>query len=87
VLGLVGHRDGLVDQQDRHTILDAIRPSQSRVVQKLVSHQEKRAAVLRADEYREKLFVEHGRASAAGDDRHGAAGLLLFLSGQLLLRL
>lgn len=85
MFGVVGHGDGFVDQQDRNAVLDAVCAPQSRVVQKLVAHQEKRAAVLRADQNGKKLVVEHSRGSAAGDDRHGAAALLLLLSGHLLL--
>lgn len=74
MFGLVGHRDGLVDQQNRHTVVDAIHTPQPRVVQALVVDQKERTTVLGTDEDAEELFVEHGRASALRRKRAALRG-------------
>jgi len=61
MLGIVGHRDGLVDEKNRDAVVDAIRAAQSRVVENLVIDQQQRPAVLRAHENAEQFFVDHGR--------------------------
>jgi hypothetical protein len=61
MFGIVGHRDGLVDEKNRDAVVDAIRAAQSRVVENLVIDQQQRPAVLRAHENAEQLFVDHGR--------------------------
>jgi hypothetical protein len=61
MLGLVGHRDRFVDEQDRDAVLDAVRAAKPRVVEELVVNQQQRPAVLRADEDAQKFFVEHNR--------------------------
>lgn len=66
MFGVVGHCDGFVDQQDRNTVFDPIRTSQSRVVQKFVAHQKQWAAVFGADEDAEKSFVEHRPRQPSG---------------------
>lgn len=57
---IVGHCDGLVDQQDWNTVFDTVRPPQSWVVEKFVGHQKQWTAVFRADEDAQQFFVEHG---------------------------
>jgi hypothetical protein len=59
VFGVVGHGDGFIDQQDRNTVLDAICTAEARVVQEFVVHQEKRSAVLGADQDGQQFFVQH----------------------------
>ena len=61
MFGIVGHRDGLVDEKNRDAVVDAIRAAQSRVVENLVIDQQQRPAVLRAHENAEQFFVDHGR--------------------------
>jgi len=60
MFGLVGHRDRLVDEQDRDAVLDAVCAVKPRVVEELVVHQQQRPAVFRAHEDAQQSFVEHG---------------------------
>ena len=59
MLGVVGHRDGLVDEQHRDAVLDAVRAAKPRVVEELVVDQQQGPAVLWADEDAQQLFVKH----------------------------
>jgi len=59
MLGVVGHRDRLVDEQNRDAVLDAVRAAKPGVIEELVVDQQQRPAVLRANQDAEQLFVEH----------------------------
>lgn len=71
MLGIVGHDDRLVDEQDRYVVFDAISTSQPWVVQIFGVNQQKRPAVLRTDQDAQQFFVEHDGGLA---DRQDDAG-------------
>ena len=77
MLGVVGHRDCLVDEKHRDAVLDAVRAAKPGVVEALVVDQQQRPAVFRADEDAQQSFVEHdrrlaGRTKEDADTRGGA---------------
>ena len=59
MLGLVGHRDRLVDEQYRDAVLDAVCATKPRVVEELLIHHQQRPSVFRADEDAQQFFVKH----------------------------
>jgi len=59
MLGVVGHRDRLVDEKHWDAVLDAIGAAKSRVVEVLVTDQQKGPAVLRADQNAQQFVVDH----------------------------
>ena len=59
VLGIVGHGNGLVDEQHRDAVLDAVGTPQPGVVQKFVVNEQQRSAVFRTDQDAQQFFVEH----------------------------
>jgi hypothetical protein len=68
VLGVIGHRDRLVNEQYRDAVLDAVCAAKPRVVQKLVVDQQQRPTIFRTDEDAQQFFVDHGRGLADSED-------------------
>ena len=64
MLGVVGHRDRVVDEKHRNAVLDADRAAKPGVVEELIVDQQQWPAVFRTDEDAQQLFVEHGRRLA-----------------------
>jgi hypothetical protein len=71
MFGVIGHRDRLVDEKHWDAVLDAVRATETRVVeelaravlfaQALIGDQQQRPAVFRAHEDAQQFFVEHDR--------------------------
>jgi hypothetical protein len=59
MLAVIGHGDGLVDEQHRDAVLDAVGTPKTRVVQEFVVNQKQWPAVLRADEDAQQFVIEH----------------------------
>jgi hypothetical protein len=69
VFGVIGHRDGLVDEKHWDAVLDSVCATKARVIealarpvlfaQALIGDQQQRPAVLRAHEDAQQFFLEH----------------------------
>ena len=57
MLGVVGHLDGLIDQQHGNAVLDAVGTPQSRVVEELIVDEKQWPAILRAHEDAQQFLV------------------------------
>ncbi len=58
MLGVIRHGEGLINQKHRDAVLDAVGPTQPRVVEQLViADQQQWPAVLGADQDVQQLFV------------------------------
>ena len=71
MLGIVGHRDRLVDQKHGDAVLDAVRAAQPRVVEEFLMagvDQKQWPAVLRADQDAQQFVVEHDGWLADADE-------------------
>src|SRR6478672_13739853 len=64
MLGVVRHRDRLVDEKHRNAVFDAVRTAKPGVIEELVVDQQQRPTIFRADEDAQQLFVEHDRRLA-----------------------
>ena len=58
MLGVVGHRDRLVDKKHWDAVLDAVCAAKPGVVEALVVDQQQRPAIFRADEDAQQFFVK-----------------------------